>query len=113
MQRLEDEDEWTIKVKLDDRDTTESTVEVEVRAIIVEVIRKSSSQRVMKTCQPVMQDARWDIEHGGKERKTKREEQQTYREKNQGALYARTLSFKNSKRAGTVVAERLVISSIQ
>jgi len=58
VQRLEDEDEWTIKVKLDDRDTTESTVEVEVRAIIVEVIRKSSSQRVMKTCQPVMQDAR-------------------------------------------------------
>jgi len=48
---------------------------------------------------------------GKKERK--REEQQTYREKNQGALYARTLSFKNSKRAGAVVAERLVISSIQ
>jgi len=31
----------------------------------------------------------------------------------QGALYARTLSSKNSKRAGAVVAERLVISSIQ
>jgi hypothetical protein len=33
--------------------------------------------------------------------------------KYQGVLRARTLSSKNSKRAGAVVAERLVISSIQ
>ena len=51
-----------VQVELEDRDTTkveaESTVEVEVRTILVEVICKSISQQVMKTCQPVMQDVR-------------------------------------------------------
>jgi len=47
------------------------------------------------------------------DRKSKeRSEAKLTREENQGALCARTLSFKNSKRAGAVVAERLLISSI-